>query len=372
MKRSPLTPLAWPRFDRKTDRAVLEILHSGRVNYWTGNYGREFERAFAEFVGLKRALTVSNGTVALELALEALGVGRGDEVVVSPYTFRSSATCAARVGAKMVFADVGEDHLLTADTIAKVLTKKTKAIVVVHLFGQVVDMEAILELARKHGVFVVEDCAQALGASYKGRQVGTLGDVGCYSFCQSKHITAGGEGGMIVARDPAVLAKVESLRDIGWDVGSEPKTFSLVGTNARMTEIQSAIALGELKRFKKWNLPRRNRLAQAYMRALAAHPLVKRVPVDTPERAASFWLMPFVLDADKLTCSVATFIERMQKEGALAYKIMWPLMADKPVAGELVPNTVGFWVHPVYTLKDVRKTLSIFNRLATQLMRKVN
>lgn len=356
--------MLWPKFDRKTDRRVLEILHSGRVNYWTGDYGRKFEDALASYLGVPRALSVTNGTVALELALEALGVGRGDEVVVSPYTFRSSATSAARVGAKMVFADVGEDHLLSAETIAKALTKRTKAIVVVHLYGEVVDLEPILALAKARGIFVVEDCAQALGAEYKGQKVGTLGDVGCYSFCQSKHITAGGEGGAIVARDPKVLAKVESLRDIGWDVGSEPKTFSLIGTNARLTEIQSAIALGELERFESWNLPRRARLAAELKKGLAGHPLLKQVPVDTPERKASFWLMPFVLDEKKLSVSVADFIERLQEEGALAYKIMWPLMAPKKTAKRLIATTIGFWVHPTITLAEIRRTITIFKRVA--------
>ena len=357
-----MKPLVWPRFDRKTDRAVIDVLHSGRVNYWTGGNGRAFEAAFASYVGVKRAFAVANGTVALELALTALGVGAGDEVVVTPYSFRASATCAARVGARMVFADVGEDHLLNAETIEKAMTRRTKAIVVVHLYGEVVEMGPILALAKKRGVFVVEDCAQCLGGEYRGRKVGTLGDVGCYSFCQSKHITAGGEGGMIVAKSAAVSKRVESLRDHGWIVGSEPKEFDLIGTNARMTEIQSVIGLGELKRFESWNLPRRRRLAEAFMKGLVNHPLVRLAPVDTPTRRASFWLMPFVLDASKLTCSVATFIERMQSEGALAYKIMWPLMAKTPVASALVPDTVGFWVHPTYTLKDVRRTLAVFRK----------
>ena len=359
--------LAWPQFDRKTDRKVLDILHSGRVNYWTGDCGRAFETAFAKFAGVRRALAVSNGSVALELALQALGVGCGDEVVVTPYSFRASATCAARVGAKMVFADVGEDHLLDAKTIEAALTPKTKAVVIVHLYGQVVDMGPVLALAKKRGFFVVEDCAQCLGGEYKGRPVGTLGDVGCYSFCQSKHITSGGEGGMIVARRADVLKRVESLRDHGWIVGSEPKLFDEIGMNARLTEIQSAVGLGELNRFTSWNLPRRRRLAAAFMAGLKDHPLVSACPVDTAARRASFWLMPFVLDPKKLICPVATFIERMQREGALAYKIMWPLMADRPVAARLIPNTVGFWVHPSYTLKDVRHTLSVFRRLAREL-----
>lgn len=358
------SPLAWPQFDKKTAKVVAEILASGRVNYWTGEYGRRFEGRLAEYLGVARALSVANCTLALELALEALGVGEGDEVVVSPYTFRSSATCVDRVGAKAVFADVGEDHMLNAETIRQVLSKKTKAIVVVHLYGQVADLDPILRLAGERGIFVLEDCAQCLGGEYKGRKVGTLGDVGCYSFCQSKHITTGGEGGAVVAKDPEVLKRVESLRDIGWEVGSEPKRFSRVGTNARLTEIQSAIGLGELNRFESWNLKRRNRLAAEYLKGLAGHPLVRRLPIDTSERKASFWLMPFVLDERKLKVSVAEFIERLQQEGALAYKIMWPLMAPKKTAARLIPNTVGFWVHPTIPLKDVKKTIAIFNRVA--------
>ena len=356
-------PLAWPAFDRSTDKAVLDILHSGRVNYWTGERGRAFEAAFAEYVGVRRALAVANGSLALELALQALGVGAGDEVVVTPYSFRASATSAARVGAKMVFADVGEDHLLNAKTIKKVMTKRTKAIIIVHLYGQVVDLSPILALAKKRNVFVVEDCAQCLGGEYRGRKVGTLGDVGCYSFCQSKHITTGGEGGMIVAKRASVLKRVESLRDHGWIVGSEPKRFDLVGTNARMTEIQAAIGLGELKRFESWNLPRRRRLAAELMRALSNHPLVRLAPIDTAHRRASFWLMPFVLRSELLACPISTFIERLQAEGALVYKIMWPLMASLPVATSLIPDTIGFWVHPTYTIGAIRRTIAIFERV---------
>ena len=354
--------LVWPSFDRKVDRAVLDILHSGRVNYWTGGYGRAFEEAFARRLAVKRAVSVSNGTSALELALEALGVGRGDDVVVTPYSFRASATCAARVGANMVFADVGRDHMLNAETIERAMTKRTKAIVVVHLFGQVADLGPIVSLAKRRGVYVVEDCAQCLGGEYKGRPVGTIGDVGCFSFCQSKHITAAGEGGMVVSRRAGALKAVESLRDHGWDVGSSPKTFGRIGTNARMTEIQSAVGLAELSRFDEWNMPRRRRLAEAYAKGLAGHPLVLVPPVDTAERKASFWLMPFVLDQSKLSCPVSSFIELMQKMGAPVYKVMWPLMAHAPTAESLVSNTIGFWVHPTYTLRDAAKALAAFER----------
>lgn len=184
----------WPQFNPKTAKRVEAILRSGKVNYWTGPEGAKFESAFAKWVGVKNAVSVSNGTAALHLALEALGIGCGDEVVCTPYSFRASATCVNNAGAKPVFADVGTDHMLNAETIAKAVTKRTKAVIVVHLYGQVADMGPILALAKRRRLKVIEDCAQCLGGEYRGRKVGTLGDVGCFSFCQSKHITTGGEG----------------------------------------------------------------------------------------------------------------------------------------------------------------------------------
>ena len=360
---------AWPQFDRKTDRKVLSILHSGKVNYWTGGEGVAFERAFAKWLGVKAAVSVSNGTAALHLALEALGIGPGDEVVCTPYSFRASATCAANAGAKPVFADVGTDHMLNAETVARVLTRRTKAIVVVHLYGQVADLDPILRLARDRGIKVIEDCAQCLGGRYRGRPVGTLGDVGCFSFCQSKHITTGGEGGMVVSKSARVLTAVRSLRDHGWIVGSAPKDYDRIGYNFRMTEIQSAIGRGELARFESWNLSRRRRLAAELLKGLAGHPLVAIPPVDTPKRAASFWLVPFVLDASKLRRPVSEFIEAVQAKGAGAYRILWPLMASTPVAADLIGRTIGFWVHPTYSTDDIRRTVLAFCAVADKMMR---
>ena len=263
--------MVWPRFSAKAEREALKVLRSGRVNYWTGTRGREFEAAFAKWLGAKRALAVSSGTAALHLALEALGVGRGDDVVVTPYSFRASATAVANAGARPVFADVGPDHMLNARTIAAALTPRTRAVVVVHLYGQVADLSPILALARKRGIFVVEDCAQCLGGEYRGRKVGTLGDAGCFSFCQSKHITTAGEGGMVVCRSAKVAHAVESLRDHGWKVGSEPKEYDRIGYNARLTEIQSAVGLCELERLSPlrfaWARLADRRLAGGHARA---------------------------------------------------------------------------------------------------------
>ena len=359
----------WPQFNPKTIGRVAAILKSGKVNYWTGSEGARFEEAFARWCGVRNAVSVGNGTSALHLALEALGIGRGDEVICTPYSFRASATCVSNAGAEPVFADVGTDHMLNAETIAKAITGRTKAVIVVHLYGQVVDMGPILALAKRRGLKVVEDCAQCLGGEYRGRKVGTLGDVGCFSFCQSKHITTGGEGGMVVCRDRKVADAVRSLRDHGWVVGSAPKAFDRVGYNSRLTEIQSVIGLGELERFDSWNLPRRRKLAEFLVKSLGGHPLVRYAPVDTNERRASFWLVPFVLDAKRLKCSVARFIETVQGEGAGVYKIMWPLMAKKPVAAELMGGTIGFWVHPTYAKGDVVAAVRAFRKVADAMMK---
>ena len=359
---------AWPQFNPKTEKRVAAILKSGKVNYWTGDEGRKFESEFAAWLGVKQALAVSNGTAALHLALEALGVGPGDEVVCTPYSFIASSTCAANAGATPVYADVGTDHMLNAETIARALTPRTKAIVVVHLFGQVADMGPILKLAKERGLYVVEDCAQCLGGEYRGRKVGTLGDVGCFSFCQAKHFTTGGEGGMVCPKSAKVARAVRSLRDHGWKVGSQPKTFDRIGYNFRMTEIQSVIGRGELERLESWNLPQRRRLATELIgglfRSRWGQTLVKSWPVDTEGRRASFWLVPFVLDDKKLKCPVSRFIEQLQEMGAGAYKVIWPLPAKMPVASRLMRNTLGFWVHPTYTSKEIRKTISAFEAVA--------
>lgn len=356
----------WPQFNPKTARRVTAILRSGKVNAWSGDEVRTFEAEFAAWLGAREAVAVSNGTAALHLALSALGVGKGDEVVCTPYSFIASSSCAANAGATPVYADVGPDHMLTAATIERVLTPRTKAIVVVHLFGQVADMEPILKLAKRRRLLVVEDCAQCLGGLYRGKKVGTLGDAGCFSFCQTKHITTGGEGGMVVTKSRRASTVVRSLRDHGWKVGSQPKTFERVGYNFRMTEIQAAIGRGELERFDSWNMPRRRRLANELIGGLflsrMGQTLIRNWPVNTPEREASFWLVPFVLDETRLDCSVAAFIERMQAEGVGAYRVIWPLPKRLPVAADMMRNTLGFWVHPTYTLKQVRDDLAAFER----------
>src|SRR5580692_1033696 len=220
VRTAPFPP--WPFLEEEEIEAATAVLRSGRLNYWTGNEGRAFEREFAEFTGRKYAIALANGTVALELALYCLGIGSGDEVVVPSRTFIASASCAVMRGAIPVVADVDRDSSnITAETIARVITSRTKAIVAVHLAGWPCEMDPILELARTRGIAVVEDCAQAHGARYRGRPVGSFGDMAAFSFCQDKNMTTGGEGGMLLTNDP-------KMWELGWSFKDHGKSHEAV------------------------------------------------------------------------------------------------------------------------------------------------
>ena len=211
----------WPQFEEKDILAVTSVLQSGKVNYWTGTEGREFEREFAHYCLASHAVAVANGTLALELALYSLGIGPGDEVITPCRSFVSSTSCIVSRGAVPVFADVDRSSQnITADSAREVLTGRTKAIIAVHLAGWPCDMDSIMALAAKRSLKVVEDCAQAQGARYKGRPVGSIGHAGAFSFCQDKIMTTGGEGGMLVTSDPAVWERASSYRDHGRDVST--------------------------------------------------------------------------------------------------------------------------------------------------------
>ncbi len=248
----------WPQLTEDEIDAASSVLRSGKINYWTGEEGRLFEQEYATFTGCKHAIAVANGTVALELALHALGIGPGDEVVVPSRTFIASASSVVMRGGRPVIAEVDRNsQTLTGETIRSVLSPKTKVVIAVHLAGWPCDMDPILDLARKHGLKIIEDCAQAHGARYKGRPVGSIGDVGAFSFCQDKIMTTGGEGGMLTTND-------ESLWERAWSFKDHGKSYHAVyrrkhapgfrwlhesfGTNWRLTEMQSALGRVLLKK----------------------------------------------------------------------------------------------------------------------------
>ena len=254
--------LRWPHYGADEIDAVREVLQSGRANYWTGVHGKNFENEFATWCQVEFAVALMNGTIALELALQALGIGAGDEVIVPPRSFIASVSAVLKVGAKPIFADVDiNTGNITAGTITQVLTSKTRAVICVHLAGWPCDMDPIMTLSRLHGFRVVEDCAQAHGAIYKGRRAGSIGDVAAWSFCQDKIISTGGEGGMVTTNDEKIWRKVWSLKDHGkdFDISTQPSesigfrwVHSSFGTNARMTEVQAVIGRLQLKKIERW------------------------------------------------------------------------------------------------------------------------
>ncbi|MFZ9035956.1 MAG: DegT/DnrJ/EryC1/StrS family aminotransferase [Francisellaceae bacterium] len=263
----------WPYFADDEIVAVEEVLRSGKVNYWTGNQCRLFEQEFAAFIGADYAISLSNGTVSLELALRACGIGDGDEVITTPRTFIASASAIVAVGATPILADVDPVYgNICVKRIEKKLTAKTKAIIPVHLAGMPCDLDAIINLAQTHDLYVIEDCAQAHGAKYKGRKVGSIGHFGSFSFCQDKIMTTGGEGGMLVCNDETLYKKAWSYKDHGKDYEAvfhqhHAPGFRWLhhsfGSNMRMTEMQAAIGLKQLLKLPGW-LKRRNEIAQIY------------------------------------------------------------------------------------------------------------
>ena len=289
MLNTPFSP--WPSYTEEEARAVQQVLLSNKVNYWTGNECREFEREFAAWCGTRHAIALANGTLALDLALKGLGVGPGDEVVVTPRTFIASVSCVVNAGATPVFADVDADSgNLSAATIARVLTPRTRAVICVHLAGWPCDMDPIMDLARQHGLKVIEDCAQAHGARYKGRAVGSIGDVGAWSFCQDKIMTTGGEGGMVTTNDESLWRAMWAYKDHGKSYQAVYERQHLpgfrwlhesFGTNWRMLEMQAVIGRIQLHRMAEWSARRQ---ANAAVLAAALQPFAgEGGPVRLPQ-----------------------------------------------------------------------------------------
>ena len=327
--------IGWPNFDEKAIKNVENVLRSGKVNYWTGPRGMEFEKKFAEWQGSKYAISVATGTAALHVGLTALGIGPGDEVIVPSYTFIASSFSVLQAGAVPRFADVNiDDHCISVESAEKLVNKRTKAIMPVHLYGNVCDMDKINAFAKKHKLFVIEDNAEAFGGSYKGRKTGTLGDIAGCSFCQNKTFTTGGEGGMVTTDNEDYAWIARSFRDHGYDVKQRlslleleqklPYIHNMVGWNYRMTEMQSAIGLAELERMDNWNMPNRHRNAHIIIDRIKDLPQVLYSPIDTPERRNGWFVMAFSLDIENMTCDIKEFVNAVVAEGAPVWKVFWP------------------------------------------------
>lgn len=367
---------AWPSFSEQEIAVAAEVLRSGKVNYWTGSEGRLFEQEFAEYLGVKHAIALANGTVALEAALAGLGIGPGDEVVVPSRTFIASASCAAMRGAIPVVADVDpESQTLTAETIRRVLTKRTRAIIAVHLAGWPCDMDPILRLADEHGLKVIEDCAQCHGARYKGRITGTMGHAAAFSFCQDKILTTCGEGGMLVTNDAAVYETAWSLKDHGKDrvLMQTPapshefrwvhKTF---GTNWRMLEIQSAVGRIKLRNLDdEVSIRRRNASILAdrlgRLRSLRIpvpppeieHSYYKFYAFVRPEMLAEGWTRDGIIaaiNAEGVPCFQGSCSEIYLEEAFASHRPTSPLECSR----KLGETSLMFLVHPTLEVGDMQ------------------
>ena len=335
---APLTKEAfppWPWFTPEMIQAAMKPLESGQVNYWTGPLGMQFEQAFAEWCGAQWGISTANGTTALHTALGGLGIGPGDEVIVPSYTFIASSMSVPQAGAIPIFADVSPlSHTISAAAIEEKVSEQTRAVIVVHLYGEVCDMDAINAVAKKHGLLVIEDCAQAHGATWQGQKVGTLGDIAAFSFCQSKTFTTGGEGGMIVTDDEDVAWRCRAFRDHGYDVKTRmsllemeahlPYIHHSVGYNFRMTEMQSAIGLEALKIVDSWNLAHRRRNGEYLLERLSEVPQILKLPTHNEKTQNGFWLFPIILDIDALDCDIKQFGAALGAEGIPNGPVMWP------------------------------------------------
>lgn len=299
----------WPIFDARERRAVMRVLRSGKVNYWTGQEVSKFEAEFATYLGVPHAIAVANGTLALELALQSLGIGAGDEVIVPSRTFIATASAVAMRGAVPVVADIDPaSQNMTAEAIAPLISERTRAIIPVHLAGWPCDMDSLMTLARNHRLWVIEDCAQAHGARYRGKPVGTIGHVGAYSFCQDKIMSTGGEGGMLVTADDAVRERAWSFKDHGKNEAAvrapRPNRYSFrpvhdsFGTNWRMTEMQAAIGREQLRKLDGW-VARRRRNALRLAGHLMANPAIE-VPVPPKHIEHSFYKLYALVRPDRL------------------------------------------------------------------------
>ena len=369
----------WPSFSNQEAIAVSNVIKSNLVNYWTGDNCKEFEKEFSIWTGSKFSISLSNGTVALDLALIALGIKSGDEVIVTPRSFIASAASVVNIGARPIFSDV--DPLtgnITAKNIREKITKKTKAVICVHLGGIPCEMDEIMKLSKEHKLFVIEDCAQAHGAKYKGRSVGSIGDVGAWSFCQDKIMTTGGEGGMITTNNKDLWKRMWSYKDHGKNynlvTSSSTKTgfkwlHDSFGTNWRMTEMQAVIGRIQLKKMDKWNKIRQ-RNANAIIDSLNKFPGLVEVPSFPNYTNQAFYRVYCYIKPSHLSKGWTRdkIIDEINSKGVPCFSGACPeiyrekafvnssfkLEGRLPNAKLLGENSVAFLCHPTLRLQDLR------------------
>lgn len=389
----------WPNFTQEEADAVGQVLLSNKVNYWTGTESREFEREFAQWADSKYAIAVGNGTLALDIALEVLGLQPEDEVIVTPRTFIASISSVVNAGAKPVFADIDENSgNISPKTIEAVITDKTKAIICVHLAGWPCDMDGIMALAEKHNLYVIEDCAQAHGAKYKGRSVGSIGHFGAWSFCQDKIMTTGGEGGMVTTNDEALWRKMWAYKDHGKSYAAVYETehapgyrwlHESFGTNWRITEMQSVIGRIQLTRMAEWTA---KRTANAHAILQACKPWEQKgylnVPVmeQTPgseDCTHAYYKLYVYVKPENLpeNWSRDRIINELNELGVPCYsgsasEVYLEKAFDNtglrpeprlPIAKQLGETSLMFLVHPTLLESEIKKTIQTIETVFHQI-----
>lgn len=336
------------------NRAVIGVLESG--NYIMGDNVKAFEEEIASYLGVKHAISVANGTDALVITLNAFNLGPGDEVITSPFTFFASAECISRVGAIPVFADVdAETFNIKPTEIEKKITKRTKAIIPVHVFGRTADMDKIMELAQENGIIVIEDACQAIGAEYKGKKIGSIGNAGCFSFFPTKNLGCYGDGGLIVTNDDIVAEKIKLLRTHG---SKEKYLHSQIGYNSRLDEIQAAVLRVKLRYIDKWNDARKKK-AKMYNDMLNGR--VEKIPKMDDEKKNVFHLYTILaLKRDELKA----FLEKKGISTGVYYPLPLHLQevyrglgykeGDMPVAEEISKKAISLPLYPELEEKHIR------------------
>lgn len=377
----------WPSFTQEEADAVTRVLLSNKVNYWTGREGREFEREFSAWVNCKYAVALGNGTLALDVALKALRVGEGDEVVTTSRTFLASASSIVTAGATPVFADVDlNSQNITAKSIEAVLTPKTKVVIVVHLAGMPAEMDAIMALSEERGFKVIEDCAQAHGAKYKGRSVGTIGHIGAWSFCQDKIMTTGGEGGMVTTNDKALWSFMWSYKDHGKSFDAiynreHPPGFRWLhesfGTNWRMTEMQAAIGRIQIQRMSEWT-KKRQANAALIEAEIADLPIARSVEIPEHIEHAEYKHYIFIRPEHlKPSWNRDKIVEAIVEQGVPVYQgSCSEIYREKAFDGtgyrpktplknavELGETSLMFLVHPTLTAQEIHETCRVLRKV---------
>ena len=381
---------SWPSYDSDEIRAVAQVLESGTGNYWFGDQCRRFEEEYAAHCRTRYGIALANGSVALELALEAAGIGSGDEVVVTPRSFIASASCVIRVGASPVFADVDPDSQnITPESVAEVLTPATKAIIAVHLAGWPCDMSGLMNVAKQRGLVVIEDCAQAHGAAIDRRPVGGFGHIGVFSFCHDKIITTGGEGGLLVTDDEVIWRSAWSIKDHGKDYDEVHRTdaapgfrwlHSAIGTNWRMTEMQAAIGRVQLGKLDAWHA-RRTANAKRLIETLNQYPCV-RVPVPPANIEHAYYRLYAFVEPAKLKNgwsrdSILTALKHKKMpymSGSCPEIYREKAFQDRglgrseplPVAAALGETSLAFVVHPTLTDADMDAYCSALDEILSK------